>query len=423
MGSEKKGKNRYLVLFVLCLGAAVCYLLPYLRWTFYDPMIEAFGFNNTELSSLGSIYGVVAMISYFFGGPIADKVAPKYLLSIAFALTGITGFWFATFPGYAVCAFIMGVWAVTSTLFMWDCMMRVTRTLGSSEEQGRLFGFLEGGRGLCSAIVSFALVAVIGLFANQVAGLQGVIIVISVLNILVAVLAWFVLPGEVVIDEGEQKFQMKDILKVFKIPAVWVIALVILCCYSVFLGTTYFTPYLTEVFGMTVAAAAVIATIRTYVLQLFGGPVGGIIADKITISKTITISFVVIVVGTILFAIMPSGASVMILMVVLVVTMLAIYFMRGIYFASVDEVSIPLAISGTAIGIISFIGFFPDVYMNIVAGMLLDATPGAGGYQQLFIVMAVFAIVGLIASIILGRMVKKHKAEKAAEPEGDADVA
>lgn len=52
--------------------------------------------------------------------------------------------------------------------------------------------------------------------------------------------------------------------------------------------------------------------------------------------------------------------------------------------------------------------------MNAVAGTLMDAFPGAQGYKYLFIVMLAFAIVGTVASIVLSRMIKKHKQEKTA---------
>ena len=64
------------------------------------------------------------------------------------------------------------------------------------------------------------------------------------------------------------------------------------------------------------------------------------------------------------------------------------------------------AFDGTAVGVISVIGFFPDVYMNAVAGTLMDAFPGAQGHKYLFIVMLAFAIVGTVASIVLSRMIK-----------------
>ncbi|MDO4541836.1 MAG: MFS transporter, partial [Bacillota bacterium] len=86
-----------------------------------------------------------------------------------------------------------------------------------------------------------------------------------------------------------------------------------------------------------------------------------------------------------------------------------IFAMRGIYFAPMDECKVPKNLTGTAVGVISVIGFFPDVYMNTIAGNLMDAFPGATGYKYLFMVMLGFAIVGTVASLILNSRIRKQK--------------
>ena len=76
---------------VLSVSAGSIYLLPFLQEVYYKPLAEALSLNNTEVGSLMSIYGVFAMISYFPGGWIADKVTPRILISISLLLTGLLG--------------------------------------------------------------------------------------------------------------------------------------------------------------------------------------------------------------------------------------------------------------------------------------------------------------------------------------------
>ena len=87
-----------------------------------------------------------------------------------------------------------------------------------------------------------------------------------------------------------------------------------------------------------------------------------------------------------------------------------IFAMRGIYFATIDEANIPMHVTGTAVGIVSLIGFTPDVFMSPICGKLLDSFEGAAGYRAIFILMMVFAVVGLAATFILLKTTKK-KAE------------
>ena len=412
MGERKV--NRYLTLLVLALGAVSIYLLPYLRWTYYDTLVEAVNLSNAQFAATMSIFGVTAMIFYAPGGYLADKLSLKKMLSFAFLSTGLLGLWYATFPGFVAQMLIFGLWGGIGTAFFWSAMMKVTRTLGSSEEQGRMFGLLEGSRGLVNVIIAFVALYFYGKMGESVGGMQGIIVAFSILCIISAVLAWIVIPNRV--EGASDSIHLKDVGTVLKIPAVWIIALIVMTCYSVYIGSTYLTPYMTEMLGLSATLAGAITILRTYALQCVAAPTGGAIADKIgSVTLVIGICFVIIVAALAGFVLLPASPSiVMIALVLMLLFCAAIFAMRGIYFAPMDECNVPKHLTGTAVGVISVIGFFPDVYMNAVAGTLMDAFPGAQGYKYLFIVMLAFAIVGTVASIVLSRMIKKHKQEKTA---------
>ena len=59
------------------------YSLPYMKSVFYDPMREALSLNHKQLGNLLSIYGIVATVSYFPGGWLADKYSAKKLVSFS----------------------------------------------------------------------------------------------------------------------------------------------------------------------------------------------------------------------------------------------------------------------------------------------------------------------------------------------------
>lgn len=171
MGERKV--NRYLTLLVLALGAVSIYLLPYLRWTYYDTLVEAVNLSNAQFAATMSIFGVTAMIFYAPGGYLADKLSLKKMLSFAFLSTGLLGLWYATFPGFVAQMLIFGLWGGIGTAFFWSAMMKVTRTLGSSEEQGRMFGLLEGSRGLVNVIIAFVALYFYGKMGESVGGCKG----------------------------------------------------------------------------------------------------------------------------------------------------------------------------------------------------------------------------------------------------------
>ena len=405
-----KKHNRYVVLIVLCICEAM-YLLPYLRWTFYDPMKEGFGFTNSQLASLSSIFGLISLFGYLVGGPICDRFSPRKLLTTAFLLTAIGGFWFTAYPPYWACVIIYIMWGFATAVLLWDCMIRVTRSLASSEEQGLFFGLLEGGRGAVDTVTSFATVALFTALGSSIASLRQVILVISILCLIGSVLVMIFISDEIPGSGDDAKINIHEILAVLKLPAVWLISLVILCNYAIYTGGTYLTSYLTDIMGVSVGVSAVVAVFRNFVLMMLGGPIGGFLAKRFSISRVIVACFVFILAATGIFIVLPTG-SVALSVVMMMALYLGLFFMRGIYFGTVDQAQIPMKVTGTAVGIISLVGFFPEVFMNTISGHLLDAYPGFDGYHYLFIILFAFSVVGLIASLYLQRNIKKDETKK-----------
>ena len=81
-----------------------------------------------------------------------------------------------------------------------------------------------------------------------------------------------------------------------------------------------------------------------------------------------------------------------------IITGIGTYGLRSLYFSAVKEGDVPYAFMGTAVGIISVIGYTPDIFMGPLMGVLLDNNPGLLGHQLVFLFLAGFSIVGFIAS-------------------------
>ena len=85
------------------------------------------------------------------------------------------------------------------------------------------------------------------------------------------------------------------------------------------------------------------------------------------------------------------------------------YGIRGIYFAVMEEARIPLISTGAAVGIISIIGFTPDVFMGPLMGFLLDKYPGAPGHQYVFLVLSLFLSINKTPSLLFTLMLNLKK--------------
>ncbi|MFA9381746.1 MAG: hypothetical protein ACERKO_11875, partial [Acetanaerobacterium sp.] len=72
----------------------------------------------------------------------------------------------------------------------------------------------------------------------------------------------------------------------------------------------------------------------------------------------------------------------------------------AILYSVLNECHIPIRYSATAIGIISIMGYTPDLFTNTLFGSWLDVS-GSRGYTYIFLFLAALGIIGFIACMVL----------------------
>ena len=84
MSFEKKSKlkSHMFHLVIITVAGAMIYGLPYFRSYFYDAYLKAYHLSNTQMGTFGSIFGIFGMVSYLFGGVIADMITTRKLIYI-----------------------------------------------------------------------------------------------------------------------------------------------------------------------------------------------------------------------------------------------------------------------------------------------------------------------------------------------------
>lgn len=398
--------QKYMGLFILAWGASFLRQVPMLRYVLYDPMIQAFNFTNTQFNDLQFWYGLVATLTYIPGGWLADRVSPRKLLAISFLSTSILGFIFSTYPSYEVCLAIHILWGVTTTLTFWAAMLRACKDMASSSEQGRFFGFLESGRGLSNVIGTTIALWVFGLVADNHLGVQWAIWIKAGGCMLAAFLVWFFFKDPVEITPSPSL--LADISQTVKSPLVWALALIVFCCYTAFTVGSYMNPFLVKVCNMEATKAGFIATVWLYGGQFAAAPVSGLLADRIGRPNALVLWFGVLIAIYVLVIGLPgTPESALFTSVSFVAFYLAIYAIRGIYFAVMEDMRIPANISGSAVGLVSVLGFTPDFITFRLAGPILDQYPGAEGYKMIFTGGSVVAVVGLVVCLAVLLHIRK----------------
>ena len=408
--------QRWLVMAILCFSGGIIFMLPFLREVYYIPMQEAFGYDNLQMGILISVFGGASLLTYFPGGWIADQYSPRKLITGSLLATGVAGLYFASFPSYGISIAIHGFWGVCISLVFWGAMIKATREWAPAEEQGRAFGILESGRGVSEVLSSTLFLAIFAWLGSNATALSQVINLFAVTNIALAILAWFILEdSSVEIEETAQsQVGLAEVIAVLKMPTVWLISIVVLTAYSAYWGAYYFAPYATDVYGLSVVLGASVAVGKMW-LKPIAAISAGFIADKIGVSKTVFGFFLIMTLSFVVFSLLPGGPGYLVMMLVNAsIVSLAIFALRGIYFALLEEGGIAPAVTGTAAGVISAIGFTPDVFMPLLGGMLLDAYPGAEGYRYFYGVIALMCAGGSLAAWAIMRSSTQLLAEQKA---------
>jgi len=134
----------------------------------------------------------------------------------------------------------------------------------------------------------------------------------------------------------------------------------------------------------------------------------GIVADRFSASRIIGIAFLVLVTsfGTLAIAV-PSAAWLNMIYANIFVSFFAVFALRGVYFALLQESKTPRYLTGTTVGIVSFIGYTPDIFFAPIAGRILDNAPGPVGHQHYFMFLAAIALFGLLVIFTLIRLNRK----------------
>lgn len=400
--------KKYGTLLLLAAGAGIIFQLPYIRETFYVPIQNAMGLTNAQMGLLSSGYATMATLSYFVGGIIADKFSARKLLTFSFIATGILGLWFSTFPGYTVSRIIFVLMGISTIITYWSACIKATRMLGTDDEQGRLFGLQEGLRGVLNALLVFGMTAAFSHFADEVQGASAAIKLCSIVVIIIGILNFIFIEDTEKEQNAESLAEVaKGMFKALLIPRVWLLVAIIFTAYSIYGLIGYITTYAQQFYGMTATTAATLGGVR-YLLQGLGGIVGGFLADKLhSRMKVIIGGCVGLALSFTAYIFIPSQASLCTAVVAnFFIGLFFIYAVRSQYFAVHDDAGIPVSMSGRVSGIASCIGYMPDLFMYTLVGSWMDSY-GRTGYNMTWIYAVVMAVLCIIITITLSKVVKK----------------
>ncbi len=424
MSQPTKGRidKKWISFGILMLGAGTIYKLGFLKDAFYVPMQEFMGLSHTQIGTAMSIAGLISTFSFLTAIGITDRVSKKIMIPFSLISICLCGIWLSTFPSYPVFLLIYCLLAVCADMLYWPTMLKTVRLLGTEDEQGRMFGIMEAGRGLMDTIIAFGALGIFSAMGSTAAGLKMAILFYSIVPGVIGIIMYFMLepddapaPAPAQTQEnasGAKEKNTSGIMRTLKNKNIWLVSFNIFFVYSVYCGLTYFIPFLEEAYALPAALVGVYGIINQYGLKMLGGPVGGFITDKVLHSATkyLRIAFVIVGVIVAVFAMLPHKSMGIFLGMFITLTISAcVYSMRAIFFAPMDEVNVPREITGSAMAMGSFIGYLPGSFMYAVYGGILDKFEGLFGYRIVYLMMAAFAAGGFVLSTYIISTIKKDK--------------
>jgi len=404
--------GRLVVLGALIFVGEVMFGLPFhIPRFFRATVLGGFGLSNAQLGDVFAVYGVTSTLAYFAGGPLADRFSARKLMALSLVATGIGGFYLATIPGPLGLAVLYGYWGATTILLFWSALIRATREWGSVSEQGRAFGLLDAGRGLVAAgLANLAVIAFHVLLSEatdvltpeeRLASLKAVIHFYTAATLAAALLCWIAIP-----DRGgrlgpPRARPFRGIGPILRAPRVWAQAMVVVCAYCGYKGLDNYSLYAVQALGMTELDAAKFATATAYVRPV-AAIVAGLLADRFTARGVIAGLFGVMTLSYgALASIAPSPTQMNILYANILLSCFGVFGLRGVYFALLEETQIPNDRTGTAVGLISVVGYTPEIFFGPVTGRILDRAPGITGHQHYFLLLTAVSVVGLVIVLAL----------------------
>lgn len=415
--------RRILLNFILItLCSQFTFALLAMKGVLLPQILELWDVSKTQFGLLLSIYGLASNFMYVLLSWAQDRYAPRQLISITMIIGGITTSFLGKTSDFYVLLSLLLVLAICCEGAFWPAILSSVRKSASDEDQPKVFGILEGGRGLIEFLQNAITLGLYAWLGNSVLGLEVAFMLNGGVMVVLGIICWFALPRDPLLKSNESSGNMmQEVREGMKItlamPEVWLAGVSGFFIYFAYTSLPYYVTYLDESYALPALAASIFAILSTSVGRISSAFVAGFVTNRIFGSSAggmQTGLVLIAVLGTAL-ALMPTSQSlVWVAMGLLMPLVFIIFFMRALYFAPYGEMGLPPRFSGSVIAVAAFVVYAPSSFGYLVWGLLLDNFPGDTGYRYLFTTLAVIGVSGAVAAVFLRRRMGEGLRERIA---------
>lgn len=429
MDNTIKKWKLYASVFALGFTGAAIFIIPYIKFVFYDLQLQVTGMTNTQSALLLTAYSVTSIFVGIPCGQIVDKIDPKKGLQGALLVTtALTVLYAFTYRSFVISFLIWIALSVATMGIYWPSFSKILNVIGAKTDKtgenksGMSFGFYY----MCNGIVA-AILQAIALWGSTKtmdpdASFKVAIYVAAAGTVLAMVVIQFLLDKEIVTDaqqlqeeakkeeksaEKKKLIDMKEVIKIHKNPLVWMVYIVCFVGYTMYTTQSYFTPFLTAVAGVTAETSGIFAIIRTYVFFALA-PIGGILSDKVFGStlKWFRVGYLILAVLVFGMFVIPEGVSPMLIGFYTLLPAALVQMTYTIKYSTISEIKVLPAYIATITGGAAAVGSLAEIVVSPVIGYLLD-TKGISGYYYMFGILTVILVLGFVCATLILRKTKR----------------
>lgn len=351
-----------------------------------------------QLSKIWSIYGVVTLFSYILGGYFTDRFSPKKIIVTALCASGILHFYLSFVPGYPSVLTVSAMMGLTTVFAFFPAASKILSTMDDEKNTGGIFGIYYACEGIGNTILNLAGTGLYMLTENERMTFVWMMRSYTVLNLVSAVLI-FIFLKETAVTENGQKVSILQLKQIIKKKEVWKIAMTTLSTYVMFCSLTYLNSYLKEIYQIPEGINLLLAVIRVDIIAIIAGVIFGKLCNfKGSVSYVVQKGLIGIGICVILilinqFTIHSMGLA------VLLTTLFSFMGIgsKTVSIAMIAQQKFPVSMTGSVIGLVSFIGYSPDTFLYPVVGKMLMVF-GSGGYFYMFGFFFVISVIGAVCA-------------------------
>lgn len=384
------------------------------------PLTQALGINLQEFSYMMSMLGIATYL-YIPGGWVNNRFSIRSILTTWLLWRMATGLFIFLVPNISF-SILVGIaisWGVWDAIG-WPAVTNGVNFVSSDankEGKGLAMGLLESIRRTLEFVMNGVIIVMIAIWPDKsqmIMKIMGIIYTLTMLPNILAILK-YVPKNAIAKVEGESSnvAALKGLVKVMKMPAIWLAGLSGLCLYWCYMNLIYSSaPYLSLVFNASEALSGTFGIINTGFMGIIGGALAGYLADYLFKSSTkmLAVALGLTSLGSLLVYILPKQSGMWISVVLLMVMSIGVFMGKAVMMAPIAELNLDESISGSAMSVGSFLAYASIFWAPIINAKFIEASYGpAQGYKYVFLTTVIVAAVGAICAVLLINYKKKAK--------------